>query len=139
MSYKRENTYTFIYNGKKIVMTHCPPKIPFEDKKKGVDSTKKSKRPFHLVSRHQFLKKSKEVLKKSEEEGIIYDVIALSSSRREFGDFPHWVHHILTNFSDTMPQEVPGGLPPKLSPLRNIQHVINIVVGLHCLIFYTAK
>ena len=62
-------------------------------------------------------------LKQSHEEGIVYVIITTNRFPSAPVEFPPNVHQILTNFNNFMPYELPDELPP----LRDIQHVIDLV------------
>lgn len=52
-------------------------------------------------------------------------VLVAKEEKSEVINIPHEIHALLEEFSDTVPEDLPDGLPP----LQDIQHQIDLVPG----------
>jgi len=114
--FDRANIYEFKINGKRIVFKPAKPKSSMGSHKTGIITDKESNKSLHLMIISQFLKEGKN-------EGIVYVIVSLGEFSSAPVGFSSEVRHILTDFSDIMPNELPDELPP----LRNIRHVIDFM------------
>ncbi|KAL6495531.1 hypothetical protein OROGR_030094 [Orobanche gracilis] len=101
----RTNTYSFLFRGKKIVLL---PKRGTNPSPSGVNLNLLSRVPFEAAMA---------------ESGIVFLLLAklptLESSTTSS------VQHLLDEFQDVFPSDLPDGLPP----LRDIQHCIDLTPG----------
>ncbi|XP_031378282.1 uncharacterized protein LOC116193680 [Punica granatum] len=103
-----KNTYSFVKEGVKIILAPCR----MEDKSKTVTGEGNS-----YLSKSQFL----QVMDRSSK---AYALVLLEENE-ERGDIPPVVKSLLEEFQDVVPDEIPSGL----SPMRDIQHHIDLVPG----------
>lgn len=90
------NTYTFVKDGAKIKLVPLPPSA--------FDEGKKDSKPIvSLVSKEPFKVTTKDVQDMS--------FVLLVESNEEY-TIPKEVEHLLVEFSDVVPSEIPSGLPP---------------------------
>jgi hypothetical protein len=102
------NTYTFVKDGAKIKLVPLPPNV-FDEGKKD------SKLIVSLVSKEPFKVSTKDVQDMS--------FVLLVESNEEC-TIPKEVEHLLVEFSDVVPSEIPSGLPL----MRDIQHAIDFIL-----------
>ncbi|KAJ9538695.1 hypothetical protein OSB04_031428 [Centaurea solstitialis] len=100
----RDNTYSFVFKGKKIVLLSSKPVSP-------EDTTT-------LLSRSHFEASMTE-------SGLVYLLFVTPTSSSVALDTPAVLQPLLQGFADVFPTE----LPPHLPPLRDIQHHIDLVPG----------
>jgi len=104
---RHANTYTFVKDGVKIKLVPLPPNA--------FDEGKKDFKPIvSLVSKEPFKVTTKDVQDMS--------FVLLVKSNEE-STIPKEVEHLLVEFSDVVPSEVPSGLPP----MQDIQHAIDFI------------
>ncbi|XP_058068206.1 uncharacterized protein LOC131217311 [Magnolia sinica] len=104
----RKNTYSFIYKGKPITLN------PMKD-----DKLEEAKSASTLLSMARFMEESRE-------RGIMYALVRckINPIDNVFAQQPD-ILDILSQFQDLVPDELPSELPP----MRDIQHVIDLVPG----------
>jgi hypothetical protein len=103
----RKNTYSFVFNSKKIVLYSAK------------DETQKpvvEKNP-NLLSMHRFIGEAAET-------GVVYMLVGKERTQSS-GKLPGDVQKLVEEFSDVFPEQLPSGLPP----LRDIQHQIDLIPG----------
>ena len=111
----KTNFYPFNHLGKKIVIKSIPPK---DESKKEARSLKEKKSRLHLIS-------AKELKKKVAEGSPIWILTAKEIKELALGEQPQEVIEILDEFSYIFQDDLPDQLPP----FRDIQHVIDLVLG----------
>ncbi|XP_024200577.1 uncharacterized protein LOC112203910 [Rosa chinensis] len=120
----KENTYSFLFNKKKVVLKpmQAAEMAKYKGKaSKGVGSNKKS---LHILTKKKFQVES-------EEAGVIYAVVAKETvgitavpNSPVCPENPE-LTELLSSFSDLAPEELPDELPP----MRSIQHAIDFIPG----------
>ncbi|XP_057969416.1 uncharacterized protein LOC131158565 [Malania oleifera] len=115
----RTNTYIFGCNGKKIVLSPLEPKKEKQDKEnKSLKRKEKVGTSLHILSKKQFEQGSKEAQ-------VVYVVVTKENDTSTLEhEKPYEVSPILAKFEDVISKP-----PNELPPIRNIQHVIDLVPG----------
>jgi hypothetical protein len=132
----KENTYSFGFNGKQIVLKPLsaeamrerqvkrPSKHEEEPPKVKIGTKKKS---LQILSRKSFEKEAKHT-------GVIFMVVGKEKNHPVFPNHatnsPE-LSKLLADFADVAPKDLPKGL----SPMRDIQHAIDFVPGSHFLTY----
>ena len=114
-NFGKDNIYSFTYKGKNIILRPSKPKVCNGKR----DISKLPERNLHILK-----------CKKFEREGFETGMcLALVAKEVHFDssiiDVPLEVKNLLDDFVDMVPDELPSELPP----LRDIQHVIDLVPG----------
>lgn len=104
-----KNTYSFVKDGVKIRLAPLPPG-EFDE------GEKESKPLVSLVAKEQF--------KVKVEEAQAMTFVQLLESNEE-SNVPQEIEHLLAEFPDVVPADIPSGLPP----MQDIQHAIDFIPG----------
>lgn len=112
-NYGRSNTFSFVHDGKKLVLKPAKP-----SDKKEPPTDRNPTRPLHILNKKQFENDSRE-------RGVVYALVSVPVSDDVETDIPEDVKPILSEFEDLIQDELPDTLPP----LRDIQHAIDLVPG----------
>ncbi|XP_057983708.1 uncharacterized protein LOC131168360 [Malania oleifera] len=109
------NTYTFRCNGKKIVLSPLDPKKDKHDKeKKCLKRKERYGTSLHILRKKQFEQESKETQ-------FVYIVVTKENDSSNLGPKTSPIH---SEFSDVISKPL-----NELSPMRDIQHAIDLVPG----------
>lgn len=101
----RQNTYSFIFRGVKIMLHSLPPRSPTPD------------RSVLLLGKSQFMKELSTA-------PFLILLLGVATSIEDPPSSPE-AASLLQEFADVFPSDLPSGLPP----LRDIQHQIDLVSG----------
>ncbi|XP_022889497.1 uncharacterized protein LOC111405037 [Olea europaea var. sylvestris] len=112
--YGRSNSCSFVFNGKKIHLNPLPPKLVDSKQAKKIVERK----GLHMISPTEFERTVKE-------DSIVFAVVIMEVPSESPILTPDEVQSILQEFRDVFPED----LPDLLSPLRDIQHAIDLVPG----------
>ena len=94
------------------------PVLPKDEVKKGASSLKEKKPGLHLIS-------AKELKREIAEGSPIWILTTKEIRKPALGEHPQEVVEVLEEFQDVFQDDLPDQLPP----LRDIQHVIDLVPG----------
>ncbi|XP_074288359.1 uncharacterized protein LOC141613519 [Silene latifolia] len=110
----RDNTYTFKFGSKKIILSPLPPPI-------------KPTTPPSMVepSRDVLLVNEAEMLQELKGEDDIYVLVAKDMLEENEMTLPLEIRELLNGYEDVFSSELPSGLPP----LRGIEHQIDFIPG----------
>ena len=111
----RSNSCAFNFNGKRIVIH---PKEPKDNVRRGTSSLKEKKTGLNLIG-------AKEIEQDIQEGAPIWVVAAKEVKDHTPIEHPPEVVQLLEEYKDVFPEDLPDSLPP----LRDIQHVIDLVPG----------
>nr|XP_023900366.1 uncharacterized protein LOC112012220 [Quercus suber] len=112
--YGRSNSYSFMFEGKKIVLNPLKPKPINMSKKKEAPKAK----DLSIISPKAFEKVAIQ-------ESIVFVLVAREVHGETCEEQPEEVKLVLQEFKDVFPEELPDHLPP----MRDIQHAIDFVPG----------
>lgn len=119
--YGRSNMCMFEFQGKKIKFIPRAPRYDLKKKEK-VDKTKSAKRNkskgLHIIRPREFEQKLKK-------DTTVYTVVSKEVPPEFALDCPPKVEHILVEFKEMFPKDLPDQLPP----MHDIQHAIDLVPG----------
>ncbi|PKU80164.1 RNA-directed DNA polymerase [Dendrobium catenatum] len=113
--YGRTNTCVFEHNGKKIKLIPSQPKTDKGDSK---TTPPKNNKDLHLVT-------AKEMDMEFHQGSPMYALVAKEVDDDQGEPVPDEIKPLLETFADVFPEDLPNQLPP----LRDIQHVIDLVPG----------
>ena len=114
-NFGKDNIYSFKYKGKNIILRPAKPKVCIGKR----DISKLLERNLHILKCKQFEREEFET-------GMCLALVAKEvPSDSSIVDVPLEVKNLLDDFVDMVPDELPSELPP----LRDIQHVIDLVPG----------
>ena len=115
--YGRTNSYSFTYQGKKIIINPSPPKAI---SRKIGDGPKENikKKNLHLID-------AKELKTIMTEGSPVWMLATREVCENPKVDYPKEVTSILSEFHDVFSEDLPDYLPPMI----NIQHAIDLVPG----------
>ena len=114
-NFGKDNFYSFKYKGKNIILRAAKP----NDCNGKHDISKLPERNLHIL-------KCKKFEREGFETGLCLALVAKEvPSDSSIVDVPLEVKNLLDDFVDVVPDELPSELPP----LRDIQHVIDLVPG----------
>ena len=114
-NFGKDNIYSFKYKGKNIILRPAKPKVCSGKR----DISKLPERNLHILKCKQFEREGFET-------GTCLALVAKEvPSDSSIVDVPLEVKNLLDDFVDMVPDELPSELPP----LRDIQHVIDLVPG----------
>ncbi|KAL5715946.1 hypothetical protein ACHQM5_017696 [Ranunculus cassubicifolius] len=123
----RENTYSFLFKSKKIVLK--PMRTAEMEKYKvnkskshvGEKATGDVKKPLHILTKKKFEQESKET-------AVMYALVMKEVEETHLfhaSTMPVEITKLLSDFSDVAPEELPNELPP----MRAVQHAIDFIPG----------
>ena len=113
--YGHSNSCSLTHNGKKIVIHSSPPRDPI---KRGSSQLEEKKTGMNLIT-------AKEMEKELSEGNQVWILTSKDTSEPGPKEYPPEVTELLKEFQDIFL----GDLPDHLQPLRDIQHVIDLVPG----------
>ena len=114
-NFGKDNIYSYKYKGKNIILRPAKPKVCIGKR----DISKLPERNLHILKCKQFEREGFET-------GMCLPLVAKEvPSDSSIVDVPLEVKNLLDDFVDMVPDELPSELPP----LRDIQHVIDLVPG----------
>ena len=117
--YGRDNTYEFKHEGKSIKLVPAKPSKKDKGNKHGLAIKGQNVQSLRFMRGHELEVAGKET-------SVIYVLIATDIPPSKHIELvSHKVIRLLEEFKDTVPDELLDGLPP----LRDIQHVINLIPG----------
>lgn len=112
--YGRSNSYSFVFNGKKIHLNPLPPKPAGSlEAKKSVEQ-----KGLHIISPTEF---ERTIVGDS----IVFALVVMEALSNSTSADTAKVQSILQEFRDVFPEDLPDHLPP----LRDIQHAIDFIPG----------
>ena len=121
----RSNTCIFEHDGKKIQLNPSPPRAPLarnlpslEEPTSSPSQNAEIVKILHLITKKEM---KEELVKGSYVCAVILSLKSSSPSKQ----YPAKVQLLLKEFSDVFPEE----LPNKLTPMRDVQHTIDLVLG----------
>ncbi|XP_021803216.1 uncharacterized protein LOC110747330 [Prunus avium] len=116
----RENTYTFQHEGKNITLKPSNPAIkPTKDGQPTLSMKEKaSEHRLSILSPIDFANELQDT-------GVVFALLLKPASDCTPTPLAEPIQHLLTEFSDVIPDDLPDDLPPA----REIQHAIDLVPG----------
>ncbi|XP_074298781.1 uncharacterized protein LOC141629719 [Silene latifolia] len=110
----KENVYVFKHNGKKVTLTPLPPN------QRGYGSPNMPEEINGVL----FLSKAAMIQELGQEQPVLF-LLSREINIKESNDVPAEVQPLIQRYKEVFPAELPNGL----SPLRGIEHHIDLVPG----------